>query len=190
MVSNITAARADSYSEAAVKAAYLYRFTAYIDWPLDNHLSRFTVAVIGDDEVAENLEALLSKRSIKSLPAQVRRIRRPVEADDAQMVYIGESFRGDLRKAIADINTHPVLIVTSRPDALDAGSAINFVEQDNRIRFEASIAAVERPGMRIAPELLSVAVHVANNRPRRDNNCRITKTPALLNTHCPEGATP
>jgi len=183
-------AGADRYSESAVKAAYLYRFTAYIDWPLDSRTSRFTIAVLGDDDVADDLGNFLSTRSIKNLPSQVRKIKKPAEMGDAQMLYIGPSFKGDLRQTIASVNSHPVLIITSQIDALDAGSAINFLEVDNRIRFEASIAAVERPGMRIAPELLSVAVRVASNRPRRDNNCRITKTPALLNTHCTEGATP
>lgn len=185
-----SAAGADKYSEAEVKAAYLYRFTGYIDWPLDSRITRFTIAVLDDDDVADDLGRFLSTRSIKNLPSQVRKIKNPADIGDAQMLYIGPSFKGDLRKFIASINTHPVLIVTSKPDALDAGSAINFLEVDNRIRFEASIAAVERPGMRIAPELLSVAVRVASNRPRRESNCRITKTPALLNTQCTEGATP
>jgi len=175
--------RADEYSEAAVKAAYLYRFTAYIEWPAT---SRFTIAVLGDDEVADNLSALLATRSIKNLPSQVRKIQKPTDLGDAQILYIGSAFKGDLRKSIASVNIHAVLIVTSQPGALDAGSAINFIEVDNRIRFEASIAAVERPGLRIAPELLSVAVRVASNRARRENNCRITTTPAQMNTHCAE----
>lgn len=175
-------AGADDYSGAAVKAAYLYRFTAYIDWPATS--SRFTVAVMGDDELATNLAALLAVRSVKNLPSQVRKINKPTELGNAQILYIGPAFKGDLRKAIASVNSHPVLIVTSQPGALDAGSAINFLEVDNRIRFEASIAAVERPGLRIAPELLSVAVRVASNRTRRESNCSVTRTPDRLNTHC------
>jgi len=181
-------ARADVYSEAAVKAAYLYRFTAYIDWPATT--PKFIIAVLGDDEVAENLNALLATRSIKNLQAEVRRIRKPTEMGDAQILYIGSAFKADLRKTIASINAHPVLIVTSQPDGLDAGSAINFVETDNRIRFEVSIAAVEHPGLRIAPELLSVAVRVASNRVRHETNCRVTKTPEQLATHCTDGGAP
>jgi len=173
------------YSESAVKAAYLYRFTAYIDWPTSlGSPTGFTVAVMEDNEVAENLATLLASRSIKNLPPAVRRIKNPAEMGDAQVLYIGSAFKGDLRKIIADVRVRPVLIVTSRPGALDAGSAINFVEVDNRIRFETSIAAVERSGLRIAPELLSVAIRVQSNRIRRETNCQIVTTPEALNTHC------
>src|SRR5690348_7579497 len=69
-----TPVRADVYSESAVKAAYLYRFTAYIDWP--TKLSNFTIAILDDDEVAENLATLLSSHSIKDLPPRLRRIKK------------------------------------------------------------------------------------------------------------------
>jgi len=170
----------------AVRAAYLYRFTAYIEWP-DIHSRTFTIAVLRDDEVADSLSTMLLDRSIKNLPLQVRKIKQVKELDDAQMLYIGSGFTGDLRKTIEAINHKPVLIVSSRPNALDAGSAINFIEIDNRIRFETSIAAVERSGLKIAPELLSVAARVQSNRTQRENNCQITTTSEVLNTRCNPG---
>ena len=190
MMTYSTTACASIYSEAAVKAAYIYRFTAYVDWPIDSRMAKFTVTVMDDDDVADNLVTLLSTRLIKNLPPLVRRIRKINELGDSQILYIGQSYKGNLRNTIAGVNARPTLIITSQPDALDAGSAINFLEMDNRIRFEASVAAVEHQGMRIAPELLSVAVRVVSNRARRETNCQITKTPNLMNTHCTEGGTP
>ncbi len=178
-------ANAQVYSESAVKAAYLYRFADYIDWPsaVESRL-QFIIAVFNDDEVAAELMRLLSTHSIKNVPAQVHKINSISEIGDAQIVYIGAGYNGDLRKIIARIVSRPVLIVTNRIDALDAGSAINFVDADHKVRFEASLIATKQVGLKISPELLSVATRVETDHAVPGNNCAITTLPDNLTARC------
>jgi hypothetical protein len=149
------------YSAASVEAVYLYRFGDYIEWP-PQALSgpRFLIAVLGDDEVAEALSRVLKDHSVGRLPASVRRARSLHDLADAQMIYVGEGYRGDLHEVISSLGHRPVLVVTYEADALDAGSMVNFVIADGRVRFEVSLTSATRAGLKISSQLLAVAVRV------------------------------
>lgn len=167
-----TASAAESYSEDAVKAAFLYRFTGYVDWPSQTATDpQFTIAVLDADGVAGELERLLQNRQIQNRPAQVRSIRNLRELDDAQMLYIGSSHREELRRLISTVAGRPVLVVTNEEGGLDAGSSVNFLLIDQRVRFEISLDAAQASGLRVASELLAVAVRVRGRRVYTEAGC-------------------
>lgn len=156
-----------AYQEDAVKAAFLYRFTGYVDWPRDAlERGTFTFAVLGSETVAAELGRLLPQRTVKNLPAQVRSVRSAKDVGDAQMLYVGADYTGDLESIVEALGERPVLVVTDRPDALNAGSAINFMLVDQRVRFEISMPAVVRSRLWIQPPLLAVAARVRGIAPR------------------------
>jgi YfiR/HmsC-like len=159
------AAATEAYSEDAVKAAFLYRFTGYVDWP-PQALSDapFTIAVFSADGVAAELGRLLQNRQIQNRSAQVKPIKSIKELDGAQMLYIGASHREDLRHLIAGTAGRPVLVVSSEEGGLDGGSAVNFLLIDRRVRFEISLDAAESSGLKVASELLAVAIRVRGKR--------------------------
>ncbi len=161
---------ADVYRADAVKAAFVYRFTGYIDWPEAASQTRFTIAVLGSDTVADELKRLLPEHAVKNLPSEVRVIHTIDEAAGAQMLVIGPQFTGDLRSLTASLAGQPVLVVTDRENALDEGSAVNFLLVDRRVRFEISLPAATQAGLKVGPGLLSVAAHVRGG-PRADRAC-------------------
>ena len=175
---------ADIYSADAVKAAFLYRFAAYVTWPPRTlHDDRsFTIAVLDSDPVAQELERILTGRVVNGLPARVRRIRAVRELGDAQMLYIGAGSLYRLTEEIDSIGSQPVLVVTDAPGGLNAGSTVNFMLVDRRVRFEVSIAAADRARLKVSAELLSVAARVEGDHRRSDNSC--TRL-APYDTRCP-----
>ena len=159
------AGAAESYSEDAVKAAFLYRFTGYVEWPAQALAdTRFTIAVLNADGVAAELERLLQNRLIQSRAAQVRPIKTIKELDGAQMLYIGAAHREELRHLIAATAGRPVLVVTNEEGGLDSGSTVNFLLIDQRVRFEISLDAAESSSLKVASELLAVAIRVRGRR--------------------------
>lgn len=173
-------AAAEVYSPAAVKAAFLHRFAGYITWPSTQHAPRrFTIAVLGDEDVYVELQKLITHRQINGLPAQASQISSIRELGDAQMLYVGNAFVGDLRAILRAIAGRPVLVVTDRPDGLDAGATVNFLLANRRVRFEISLLAADRSGLRISSELLSVAARVEGTHPRSDTSCIPSALPGL-----------
>jgi hypothetical protein len=152
---------APSYSEDSVKAAYLYRFTQYIEWPdaTPSDLP-FTIAVLEAPEVAAELRRILPNHRIKNASAQVREIARMQDLGSAQMLYIGSAQIDRVRNAVAALPGRPVLVVTAAERGLAAGSVLNFVMLEHRVRFEVSLAAADRSRLRISAELLGVATRV------------------------------
>lgn len=156
-----TARSDERFSADAVKAAYLYRITGYVGWPQARPSDApFTIDVLGDPAVADELRRILADHRINGHPARVRTIGLIRDVGDAQLVYLGPEFTGDVRAAIASIAGRPVLIVTDMEQGLDDGSAINFVEQGEHVRFEVSLIAAHRAGLSISSQLLSVALRV------------------------------
>jgi YfiR/HmsC-like len=152
---------ADPYGEEEVEAAFLYRFAGYVEWPPEALSSpEFTIAVLGDDTIVQELQRILPQHQLKNHPAQVRRIRRIEELGESQMLFVGPQYNDELRSVIARIPDRPVLVVTASDHGLDAGSCVNFLFIDRRVRFEVSTTAAEHVGLKISAELLSVAVRV------------------------------
>jgi YfiR/HmsC-like len=152
-----------NYAEGAVKAAYLYRFTQYVEWPAAPSAS-FTIAVMDEPDVAEELGKLLPAHLIHELPARVRAIRSIAEVGDAAVLYIGHADDQRVRAAIAAVSQRPILIVTDNPSGLSLGSTINFTKIDNHLRFEISVSSAQRSHMRVSSELLNVAAKVEAKR--------------------------
>jgi hypothetical protein len=152
---------AQSVSEDSVKAAFLYRFTDYVDWPPEALRSaQFTIAVLDDEPLAASLEPILVAHRIKDHPAQVRLIHRAAEVADAQIVFLGAGDPDAHRRFIASLKNRPLLLVTEEDKGLDEGSTVNFLSVDHRLRFEISLTAAGRAGLHVSSELLSVAARV------------------------------
>ncbi len=100
----------------------------------------------------------------------VRRVTRVQELDGVHMLFIGESAYSRSRTLRARAVERPILIVTEDENGIDGGAVINFIEVNRNLRFEISLIAADRSGLRINSALLSVAARV-ERRARGALNC-------------------
>ena len=143
--------------EAHVKAAFLYKFTGYVDWPdsaFDPPGASFVIGVQGSPALLGELSQLIAGRKIHERPVQVRSIAAGDSLDGLQVLFVGrsESFRGEA--------SSPVLIVTEADGSMPRGSMINFLVIDRHVRFVIALPTVEQAGLRMSSRLLSVAQKV------------------------------
>jgi hypothetical protein len=151
----------DGFSEQAIKAAYLHRFAAYVEWPPDAlPEGTFTIGVFGSDAVVAELQQLLPTLIIHGRAARVRSITRAVDARDVSILYIGHGRLAAARDVILAARDQPVLVVTDDSGGLRVGAAINFVQVDRHVRFEVSQLAADRRGLKVDAALLAVAARV------------------------------
>lgn len=158
---------AAQFSIEAVKAAYLFRFASYVQWPAAARgEGAFIIGVVGAEDVAVHLERLLTGMSVQDRPARVRRVRSAEDIDGVHILYVGARVFRSSRPLRAIAIEKPVLLVTDSRDGLDGGGVINFIEVNRNLRFEISLDAAERSGLKIDAALLSVAARVDSRRPR------------------------
>ena len=148
-------------STDGVKAAYLYRFASYIEWPEDVMVSgSFVIAVAGADEVARHLDELSPRMTVHGRPTVIRRITRARDLEGVHILYAGGNSFARTRALRAAALEKPILIVTDYEEGIDAGGVINFLESNGNVRFEISLLAADRARLKIDSALLAIAARV------------------------------
>ena len=149
------------YSADRVKAAFLYHFSTYVNWPAPVASNdEFTIAVLGADEIAAHLTEFLPGRSIQGRPMHVRRIQAIDELGEEEVLFIGAERNEHLPEYLEEVESRPLLVVTDVPDGLHQGAMINFRIVESRVRFEISQRAAENVGLEMSSRLLSAAMFV------------------------------
>jgi hypothetical protein len=142
-------------------AQVLHRFASYVEWPPEAlGEGPFVIGVFGADAVAAHLRELLPNLEVQARRAEVRRVMRASDLDGVQILYIGPGMSTGSREVRAAAIERPILLVTDGDDDFAGGGVINFLESDNRVRFEVSLTAADRARLRIDSALLPVAARV------------------------------
>jgi len=157
-----TARAADSPGtlERQVKAAYLYKFAGYIQWPDGARPlpdMPFIIGVLGDDDTAVELRMLVRGRNVDGRPIEVHTVDDGTVPEGLHMLFVARG-QTEIAERVAALSPPPaMLVVTDSPGALKHGSMINFVLSDGHLRFEISLPAAERAGLSLSSRLLAVA---------------------------------
>jgi hypothetical protein len=151
-------------SEEAVKAAFLFRFADYVEWPQGAHAPGTRIAVLRAPGVAAELRRILAARSGQNEPVQVREVSRLDELDDAQIVFVGRGQEVAIERLAKRYPERAFLLVADSPGALGRGAMINFVLNEKRVRFEVSLPAAESAQLKLSSRLLAVAYRVQRSQ--------------------------
>ena len=158
-----TAQSVESAPEHSIKAAYLYNFATYVDWPpeaLGDADPAFVIGVLGAEPVAEYMAAMTADRIVHGRPIEVRRVASVDPVDSLHMLFIARDSAEALPRLGDAAREHSVLVVTEWEGALDSGSVINFRLIDNRIRFEVSLDSADGCRLSLSSRMLAVAQRV------------------------------
>jgi hypothetical protein len=150
--------------ERSVKAAYLSKFLGYVEFGEAAPNAPLNVGVLAADDIATELARITAGRPIGGRPVQVRRLRDGDTLEGLQMVFIGADAARPLQ-ALRAASEKSVLSVTEMDNGLQQGAMINFRLVDDRVRFEVSLPAAEKGGLRLSSRLLSVAYHIQKDKP-------------------------
>jgi hypothetical protein len=156
-------APAQGASEVQVKAAYLYQFGGFVEWPpraFTGPDGVFSIGVVGADAMAAELERIVATRQIQGRQVAVRRLRPGEPLQGLQVLFVGAGETARLPEILSPAHAAPLLVVTESDGALAHGGVINFVVADNRVRFDVALPQAERRQLRISSRLLGVARRV------------------------------
>lgn len=159
LVSAVCAQSQARPSEYQVKAAYLYNFGKFVNWP-DSGQTEFHLCVLGDDPFGDNLDSTITNATINGKKVAARRLSSVQDAEGCEIAFIAASESARLERDLAALKKLHVLTVSDMPDFLRRGGIIQFVEEDRKVRFQVNLKAAQESGFTLSSELLKVAAKV------------------------------
>jgi TonB family protein len=170
MVCILATVQAQTASEYQVKAAYLYNFAKYAEWPeqsLPEGTAPFVIGVFsGDDEFIDALKKTVAEKTAGTHPIIVRRVSLPEQMDFCQMIFLRVTAgRKRTQDAITVLASSSILLVGEDDNFLPQGGMINLVLKNGAIRFEINKDALDRARIHLSPTLLAAAIGQRTSSP-------------------------
>jgi hypothetical protein len=149
-------------TEYQVKAAYLYNFGKFVQWPPKTGAAKndpFRICVLGQNPFGVMLDDL-SGQTIIGQSVSTRQIPKAQDAEKCDVLFVGASEQERVRVILEVIQKLPILTVSDMPHFVARGGMIEFVAQHSKVRFEVNRSAAARAGLSLSSELLKLAVNV------------------------------
>lgn len=156
----VAVARAESATEYQVKAAFLFNFAKFVEWPADAFTSAdapLQICVLGQDPFGHDFEQLIEEKAVNSHRLEVIHPSGVPQAKACQVIFVASSDKQQVREILRGLRGASVLTVGDTPGFAKMGGIINFVLDDNRVRFEINVKAAERAHLKLSARLLTVA---------------------------------
>jgi hypothetical protein len=157
-------------SEYQVKAAFIYKFASYVQWPAirgADSARPFVIGIIGKDPFGQSFDELVRGQSVQRRSVVVKRLQGVEDAVTCDILFISASEKANLRRIFAALHDAPVLTVGDMDQFAELGGMINLTTEENRIRFDINVKAIDRAGLKAASQLLRLARIVEESRSDR-----------------------
>jgi hypothetical protein len=151
-------------TEYQVKAAFLYNFARFVEWPprvFASSSAPLGVCVLGDDPFGEALDRAVLGKTLSDRALKVRRGKKLQELGGCEIMFISASERSRLPEILSELRYASVLTVGETEDFAARGGGVQFTLEDNHVHFIINVDATERAGLKLSSKLLSLA-HVVH----------------------------
>jgi len=158
----VSRAEVPQLSENQVKAAYLFNFAKFVEWPpsaFSSAAAPLVIGVIGKGPFSEAHEALAG-RSAKGRKVQVRQFTRIEEVGGCQILFIAGSERQHLKEILKALPASGVLTVSDIKHFCSSGGMIGLVIRGEKVQFEVNVGNAERAGLKLSSQMLKLALSV------------------------------
>jgi hypothetical protein len=164
-----TMATAQTADEYQVKAAFVFNFAKFIEWPaqaFQTPKDPVTVCVLGHNPFGNTLEEVIHGKSIDGRSLVYRQISDAESASTCQILFVATSECKRFRAMHGNLKPLGILSVGEAEGFASDGGVINFKVEDGRVRFEINLEAAERQQLHISSKLLSLAQIVKTEKLR------------------------
>jgi len=155
------------HTEYDIKAAYLYTFGRFVEWPprgASRDAANFAICVLGVDPFGAALDATLAGATMRGKKVVGKRIVTPKDALDCHVLFISASEERQLDAIVRALDKTDILTVSDIPKFAERGGMIQFITAGQRVRFEINLAVAQDAGLSLSSDLLKVASAVRRDR--------------------------
>jgi hypothetical protein len=150
----------DLPTEYQVKAAFLYNFLKFVDWPdsaFINSDAPYVIGVLGQDPFENYLDQITKDKKVKGRPIVIKRFKRYQQLKECHILFFSYSEESRYRRVLADIGNKSVLTVGDTDVFIKDGGMIRFFMTDNKVRFEINLTATKNSNLKLSSKLLQLA---------------------------------
>ncbi|HWW01055.1 MAG TPA: YfiR family protein [Candidatus Acidoferrum sp.] len=148
-------------TEYQVKAAFLFNFAKFVEWPPDAFASKtapLVIGILGENPFHEDLARTIQNKTIDNHPLEITEFRSLAQATNCHMLFISTSEKERLPEILKSLKGTSVLTVGETDRFIAAGGMVNFVLQGTKIRFQINREAATSAGLKISSKLMSLAL--------------------------------
>ena len=149
-----------SPTEYQVKAAYLFNFLKFVEWPddpaADPH-GKWEIGFVGDSPVRDELTRLVEGKNVLGRDLQVKKFQAAENPRGCNILFISESEKKRLPTLLAALRGSNVLTVADMDNFIGAGGMVQFVVDDARVRVVIDVGATGRARLKVSSKLLALA---------------------------------
>ena len=148
-----------SSREYNIKAAFLYNFTQFVEWPpkaFAGSETPFVIGIIGDDPFRSVIDETVTGEKVNGRPIVVRRYRDVQDVKNCHILYISLKEALRVTEILSAVPAY-VLTVSDIPNFARTGGMIHFLNQSNKIRLQINSAVAKAADLNISSKLLRVA---------------------------------
>jgi len=149
----------DAEKEANLKAVFLYNFTKYIDWPNLNSNQYFVVGIVGTTEITNALNQIAKTYRVEGKKILILNFKKTDEISHCDLLFISGHSDIPVLSAVSQTGRGTLTVSEESPGS-SSGAAFNFIVKDDKLKFEASLKAINLTGLKISAQLLKLAILV------------------------------
>ena len=146
-------------SEYEVKAAFLYNFAKFVEWPESNlkNLDSLEICVFGSNPFGNHLESIVSGKTAQEKAIKISYTSNIGKIQNCQILFVADNDKNQTEKILEATSELPILTVSDLSDFASKDGIIGFYTEDNRIRFEVNRQKANNSGLSFSSRLLKIA---------------------------------
>lgn len=167
MIGSVAAADDNTMHEDEVKAAFVYNFAKFIEWPSGKINEHINLCILGESPLGFSALKAIDGRTAQDKQLVTKLLNKADELKDCHIVFIAASEHPKIQQRLKAAHQQHALTVSDMAGFAEAGGIIGLVKTDERIRFEINLLAAKDAGLMISSRLLSLALAIydENSRP-------------------------
>jgi len=139
-------------------SVFMYSFARYIQWPEEANSGDFTITVLGDSPILNELNALSEKKKVGTRTIAVNKINSVAEVTKCNILFVSSDKSSHLAEVLAKVGDNATLVVTEQAGLGSKGSNINFIVKDGKLAFELNSGAFGKRKLKPSSELTRLAI--------------------------------
>jgi hypothetical protein len=168
LLSSVPVSAQTSPKEYEIKAAFIYRLTQFMEWPTNRFESSkepILLCIAGKDPFGQAIDTVLKDQKIGERDIHIKRMETAGSSThtNCHLLFLGASLGTEAEKIVTNLQPHAILTIGEEEDFTRKGGHIRLYLQENKLRFEVNIAALERSGLKLHSQVMKLATRITRD---------------------------